>query len=144
MKGNERKGKERSGEERRGEGRAGVWWVPGHGRAADGCGMRGRAEGALACAAHGAGRSTWNDQSGPLHSRHYSPHRHLAAPAQEGRTPAATRLTLRTMVKDVQAALADNVMFKRLLGSKAPAPGAGAVAAAGAPGAGVPGQAVRA
>ncbi|GLC39286.1 hypothetical protein PLESTB_001573500 [Pleodorina starrii] len=40
----------------------------------------------------------------------------------EGRTPAATRLSLRAMVRDVQAALADNVMFKRLMGAKAPPP----------------------
>lgn len=45
----------------------------------------------------------------------------------EGRTPAATRLTLRVMVRDVQAAMVDNVMFKRLLGARAPAP-AGPVA----------------
>ncbi|PNG99297.1 hypothetical protein TSOC_014927, partial [Tetrabaena socialis] len=40
----------------------------------------------------------------------------------EGRTPAATRLCLRAMVGDVQAALADNVMFRRLMGAKGGAP----------------------
>ncbi|KAG2487428.1 hypothetical protein HYH03_013995 [Edaphochlamys debaryana] len=57
---------------------------------------------------------------------------------QEGRTPAATRLSLRAMVKDVQAALADNVMFKRLLGASKPPPGP---AAAGAGAGGIAGGA---
>ncbi|KXZ49384.1 hypothetical protein GPECTOR_21g610 [Gonium pectorale] len=44
----------------------------------------------------------------------------------EGRTPAASRLSLRAMVRDVQTALADNVMFKRLMGARAPVPVPGA------------------
>lgn len=43
---------------------------------------------------------------------------------QEGRTPAAARLKLVVMARDVHQALSDNVMFKRLLGAKAPAGGA--------------------
>lgn len=44
---------------------------------------------------------------------------------QEGRTPVAARLKLVVMARDVHQALSDNVMFKRLLGAKAPAAGAG-------------------
>ncbi|GIL80597.1 hypothetical protein Vretimale_15909 [Volvox reticuliferus] len=47
----------------------------------------------------------------------------------EGRTPAAMRLSLRSSVRDVQTALADNVMFKRLMGAKAPPVGTAAATA---------------
>ncbi|GIL63327.1 hypothetical protein Vafri_17286 [Volvox africanus] len=49
----------------------------------------------------------------------------------EGRTPAAMRLSLRCSVRDVQTALGDNVMFKRLMGAKAPVGAAAATAATG-------------